>query len=126
MPVWGKMNVAQMLAHCNVTYEMVYESKHIKPKGFKKWVLKTFVKNVVVNEKPYKRNSRTAPQFLVTNQREFEVEKNRLVVFIKQTQELAADYFDKTESHSFGYLTKNEWNNMFYRHLNHHLTQFGV
>ncbi len=28
---WGKMSVAQMLAHCNVTYEMVYENKHPKP-----------------------------------------------------------------------------------------------
>ena len=25
-----KMGVAQMLAHCNVTYEMVYENKHPK------------------------------------------------------------------------------------------------
>ena len=24
---WGQMNVAQMLAHCNVTYEMTYENK---------------------------------------------------------------------------------------------------
>ena len=30
-PKWGKMNVAQMLAHCNVIYEMVYEDKHPKP-----------------------------------------------------------------------------------------------
>ena len=30
-PGWGKMNVAQMLAHCNVTYEMIYTDKHPKP-----------------------------------------------------------------------------------------------
>ena len=35
-PKWGKMSVDQMLAHCNVTYEMVYEDKHPKPKGLKK------------------------------------------------------------------------------------------
>ena len=30
-PTWGKMSVAQMLAHCNVSYEMVYTNKHPKP-----------------------------------------------------------------------------------------------
>ena len=38
--VWGKMNVAQMLAHCNVTYEMIYTNKHKKPSGFLKFIFK--------------------------------------------------------------------------------------
>jgi len=38
-PKWGKMNVSQMLAHCCVTYEMVYEDKHPAPKGFMKVIL---------------------------------------------------------------------------------------
>lgn len=42
--LWGKMNVAQMLAHCKVTYELSYENIHPKPKGLMKWMLKTFVK----------------------------------------------------------------------------------
>jgi hypothetical protein len=46
---WGKMNVAQMLAHCNVTYEMVYENKHKAPGAFVKLILKAFVKKTVVN-----------------------------------------------------------------------------
>ncbi|WP_235527387.1 hypothetical protein [Pedobacter sp. Leaf41] len=29
--LWGKMNVSQMLAHCNVSYQLVYDSKHAKP-----------------------------------------------------------------------------------------------
>lgn len=125
-PQWGKMSVDQMLAHCNVTYEMVYEDKHKKPNGFTKFMLKLFVKNTVVNEKPYKRNGRTAPQFLVTDTKNFEEEKNRLIGYIEKTQNLGADYFNGRESHSFGKLNKQEWNNMFYKHLDHHLTQFGV
>jgi hypothetical protein len=27
---------------------------------------------------------------------------------------------------SFGALTKTEWSNMLYKHLDHHLTQFGA
>ena len=125
-PVWGKMDVAQMLAHCNVTYEMVYENKHPKPKRLMKLILKQLVKNVVVNEKPYKHSSKTAPAFIITNTKDFNVEKNRLIDFIKKTQELGENHFEGKESHSFGTLTSREWNNMFYKHLNHHLNQFGV
>ena len=77
-PNWGKMSTDQMLAHCNVTYELDFEDKHPKPKGFKKWMLKTFVKNIVVSEKPYKRNGRTAPEFLIASEKDFNLEKGRL------------------------------------------------
>jgi hypothetical protein len=125
-PQWGKMSVDQMLAHCNVTYEMAYENKHVKPNEFTKFMLKLFVKNTVVGAKPYKKNSRTAPQFLVTDAKNFVKEKARLTDYLKKTQKLGAGYFEGRESHSFGSLTKQEWNNMFYKHLDHHLNQFGV
>lgn len=126
-PQWGVMNVGQMLAHCNITYELVYTNKHPKPRSpFMRWVLKSFVKKMVVNEEPYKKNIRTAPHFVMSSEKDFEKEKERLIGYIKQTQELSADYFDGKESHSFGPLNKSEWNNMFAKHLDHHLTQFGV
>ncbi len=125
-PKWGKMSADQMLAHCNVTYELVYDPKTPKAKGFKKWMLKTFVKNIVVSEKPYKKNSRTAPEFLISDSKNFEAEKDRLIDYIKQTQTLGAEHFEGKESHSFGELPAKDWNNMFYKHLDHHLNQFGV
>ena len=125
-PIWGKMSSDQMLAHCNVTYELDFEDKHPKPKGFMKWMLKTFIKNTVVSEKPYKKNGRTAPVFLVTSEKDFNLEKDRLAAYIIKAQKLGSDYFDQKESHSFGKLSKTEWNNMFYKHIDHHLTQFGV
>ena len=125
-PQWGKMNVAQMLAHCSVTYEFVFDNKHKKPNAFAQFLLKAFVKGTVVSEKPYAKNSRTGPQFLIADERVFENEKSRLINFIQKTQQLGENHFDGKESHSFGKLNKTEWNNMFYKHLDHHLSQFGV
>ncbi|EDM43403.1 hypothetical protein SCB49_00100 [unidentified eubacterium SCB49] len=125
-PNWGKMSVDQMLAHCNVTYEMVYENKYSKPMVIKKWLMKTFIKNIVVGEKPFKKNSRTAPEFVMAGDKDFEAEKNRLIAHLQKTQELGGAHFEGKESLSFGPLTKNEWNNMFYKHIDHHLTQFNV
>lgn len=125
-PQWGQMAVAQMLAHCNVTYEMAYENIHPKPNFLVRMMLKAFVKNVVVSEMPYKKSSQTAPAFIIKDDKNFEAEKARLIAYINRTVELGENAFDQKESLSFGPLSKTEWNNMFYKHLNHHLTQFGV
>ena len=125
-PNWGSMSVGQMLAHCCVAYEMVYTDKHPKPNAFLKMILKLFVKKSVVSEKPYPKNGKTAPQFLIKEERDFEKEKGRLIDYIKKTQELGEKEFEGKESHSFGKLTIEEWNNLFYKHVDHHLTQFGV
>lgn len=125
-PLWGKMSVAQMLAHCNVTYELVFETKHKKPGAFKRLLLKMFVKEVVVGDKPYKRDSPTAPEFLVRDEKDFGGEKERLIGHLRKTLQLGRSWFEGRESHSFGPLNVRQWNNMFYKHLDHHLTQFGV
>ncbi|WP_290701710.1 DUF1569 domain-containing protein [Lacinutrix sp.] len=125
-PNWGKMSVSQMLAHCCVTYEMVYTEKHARPNALAKMLLKLFVKNAVVNQKPYTKNGRTAPQFIIADARDFEKEKQHLIAYILKTEALGKDYFDGKVSHSFGKLTATEWNNSFYKHLDHHLTQFEV
>ena len=123
---WGKMNVSQMLAHCCVTYEMCFEDKHPKPNFLVRLLLKAFVKNKVVNEQPYPHDSGTAPAFVIKDEKNFDAEKKRLIAYIRKAQELGTAHFDGAESRSFGVLTATEWNNMFYKHLNHHLSQFGV
>lgn len=125
-PEWGKMNASQMLAHLNVAYEMAFENKHKKQNALMRFLLKIFVKSTVCGDKPYKRNSHTAPEFKITDERDFENEKGRLIRYMRNAQEFGQDYFDGKESLSFGKLTWQEWNTLFYKHLNHHFTQFGV
>jgi hypothetical protein len=124
--LWGKMNVSQMLAHCNVSYEMAFEDLHKAPNAFLKWMLKLFVKETVVGDKPYKKDGQTAPAFLIKDERNFEKEKARLIAYIQKTEALGEEYFDNRESLSFGKLSVAQWNTMFYKHLDHHLSQFGV
>lgn len=123
---WGTMTVAQMLAHCNVAYELHYDNSHKRPNAFARFMIKLFAKKIVTGDKPYKRNSRTAPVFVMKDDKDFEKEKKRLVDYIQKTQQLGEAHFDGKENLSFGKLTKSEWNNLFYKHLDHHLNQFGV
>lgn len=126
-PLWGKMSVDQMLAHLNVTYELVYEEgKHPKPNFFMYWFMRLFVKNYIVGNSPYQANIKTAPYFIIQGDKNFEEEKNRLIQFIRKTQELGAEHFQWKKSHAMGELTSKEWSNLFYKHLDHHLRQFDV
>ena len=124
--LWGKMSVDQMLAHCSVAYEMAFTDKHPKPNALMRFLLKTFVKKGVVNEVPYPKNSKTAPAFIIKGTKDFEEEKGKLITYLKHTISLGKDHFEGKESLSFGPMTAKEWNNLFYKHLDHHLTQFGV
>ena len=125
--LWGKMDVARMLAHCNVAYETIYEpDKHPKPKFPMSLIVRYLVKPVVTGDKPLRKGSPTAPQFIIADERDFERERTRLIEYIERTAELGAGHFDGRESHSFGVLNKTQWSNMLYKHLDHHLQQFGA
>jgi SRSO17 transposase len=105
---------------------MLYEDKHKKPNFLVRFILKLLVKPLVTGGKSYKKNTSTAPAFLIADKKQFEAEKTRLIAYIQRTQQLGAEHFEGLASHSFGNLTSNEWNNLFYKHLDHHFTQFGV
>jgi len=126
-PLWGKMSADQMLAHCNVPYAYTFEpEKFNKPNFLKRFLLKILVKKFVTGDKPYPRNSHTAPDFKIVETKDFEVEKTKLIENILKCQQLGESYFEGKENHSFGKMNSKEWNVLFYKHLDHHLTQFGV
>lgn len=125
--LWGTMTVDQMLAHCNVPYAYTFMPEQFKqPNFFMKWMLKNFVKKMVVSENPYKQNERTSPSFIISNARDFEKEKAILIKNIENVKDLGATHFEGKENFSFGKMTAQEWSNMYYKHLDHHLRQFGV
>jgi hypothetical protein len=125
-PQWGKMNSAQMLAHLNVPYDIDNGKKQTKISGFGKLMLKLFVKNIVVGEKPYIKNSRTSPDFIIADERDFEKEKALFIANVKETEAKGASHYEGRESSAFGKLTARQWSIQFYKHLDHHFTQFGV
>lgn len=124
---WGKMSVDQVLAHMNVAYSFIFEpEKQKKPNFLMKILLQNFVKKKVVSEEPYKQSMPTSPVFIISNNRNFEEEKKKLIGNIQRVQQLGRESFEGKENTSFGKMTAQEWNNMLAKHLNHHLAQFGV
>ena len=126
-PQWGKMNVSQMLAHCNVAYEIAHEpGKHAPPGPVGKLFARLFAKGLVVGNRPYPKNSPTAPMFVISDAKEFKAEKTRMVAYIEKTFEQGAAHYEGLEHMTLGKLSSKEWNTLFSKHLDHHLKQFGV
>ena len=124
---WGKMSVSQMLAHCNVAYSLAFEpEKHKKPSFIAKFLLSEFVKPKIIVEQKYKQNLPTSPVFIISNERDFELEKKKLIGNIQRVQQLGREAFDGKEHINFGKIDAQGWNNMFANNLNHHLSKFGV
>ena len=124
---WGKMSVDQVLAHLNVAYDLTFTpEKFPKPSFIAKFLLSRFVKPKITNEIPYKQSLPTSPAFIIADERNFEEEKAKLIGNIQRVQQLGREAFEGKENINFGKMTAQCWNNMFAKHLNHHLDQFGV
>jgi hypothetical protein len=88
-------------------------------------ILKAY-KDSMVNEVPYKQNLPTSPKFIRADSYHFSKVRDRLKELIKTIQEMGAEKLSNTPSLSLGSLSATEWNNLLYKHIDHHLAQFGV
>ena len=120
---WGKMSVDQMLMHTNAASEVAFGKKELKINFLMKLVGK-MMKNKVFNSE-FKKNSPTAPEFIFKDSYDFENTKNEL---IKNIQLLEDGHITiKVMDHPFwGKMTYEDWDKLMYKHLDHHLKQFGV
>ena len=122
---WGKMGVAQMLAHCSAAMEMATGHGPGKQKLIGK-IFAPFVKTSLLGEKPFSRNSPTDPAFIVTDERDFEAERDRLTRLVNTFCDAGPEKASAC-THSFlGRLEGEQWGVMMYKHLDHHLRQFGA
>ena len=122
---WGKMDVAQMMAHCSAALDMA-SGKLVLPRLFIGRLLGSFVRPIYSNEKPFSKSSPTDPKLVVSDQRDFQKEKDQLKVTVREFQEGGEAKCTRHPHPFFGSLTPYEWGRGMYKHLDHHLRQFGA
>jgi hypothetical protein len=121
-PLWGKMTVSQMLAHCQAQMGVALGETQVTSSVVSR-LFGGWIKKMVINEKPFSKNLPTAPAFVVRHDPEFETEKSKLIDMLGRfTKENI-----KNQPHPiFGKLTLDEWSKGTWKHIDHHLKQFGV
>ena len=120
---WGKMDVAQMLAHLQPAIRIAYGTHQSKGHFLFRLIL-PFFKSKLWDEKPFKKSLPTDTTFIMAGTaKDFEREKATLLDLVNQFSESSII----GERHPvFGKLTWENWSKATWKHIDHHLKQFGV
>lgn len=120
--LWGKMTVGQMLWHCQFPFVIAIKNKN---KGNGNIFARLLFKKSLYNDKPWKKNLPTSPAIRAKEAKDFATEHAKL-------KQLVVDLYDlRTREEwnphpTFGKFTREQWGQMEYKHIDHHLRQFGV
>lgn len=123
-PQWGRMNAAQMMAHCQAPFEVFFGGLKLK-RGIVSYLFGRMAKRKLFSDKPWPKGLPTAKEFVVADQREFEKERDQLVSLIRRFSAEGAALPESVHPF-FGKMTTEEWALLAYKHLDHHLQQFGA
>ena len=122
---WGTMNPGQMLAHCSAWMEMAAGLKST-PRSFLGRIFGRLAKSSILNEKPVRRNMPTDPCLIANEERDFSAERERLREWVDRFAAAGPGGCTRHPHSFFGPMTPSEWSRLAYKHLDHHLRQFGV
>ena len=125
--LWGRMNAAQMLAHCTASMQWAVGDVVPEKPALPVRVIGRLVKPLVFrNDDPIRRNSPTAKSLIVTDERDLTKERTALLSLIDRFAAGVPAGCTKSPHSFFGRMTPEEWAILMYKHLDHHLRQFGV
>jgi hypothetical protein len=123
---WGKMNPAQAMAHCAAGLELATGDRK-PPRVLIGRLLGGIIKSKALgNDTPMRRNSPTHKELIMLDERDLDKERKQLLSMIDRFA-AAGPAGCTSHPHSFfGRLTPGEWAELMYKHLDHHLRQFGA
>jgi hypothetical protein len=123
---WGTMNAPQAVAHCAAGVELALGDR-LPPRMFLGRIFGWVIKPLALgNEEPMRRNTPTVPGLVVADERDLDRERQRLCGLIDRFATAGPAGCTRHPHSFFGRLTPQEWAVLMYKHLDHHLRQFGA
>ncbi len=119
---WGKMTPGQMAWHCQFPLAIGVKNKN---QGNGNLFVKLFFKKQMYNEKPFRKNLPTAPNLKAKEPKDITNEKTKLKDLVNQFYE-CRNRTSWNPHPLFGKFTHEQWGKVQYKHLDHHLKQFGI
>jgi hypothetical protein len=85
-----------------------------------------FIRSAVLGPKPLRRNSPTDPDLVIAEEPDFDAERHRLSTLVDRFCQAGPDAAGRQIHSFFGRFSGGEWGRLTYKHLDHHLRQFGA
>ena len=122
---WGAMSAAQMLAHCSAWMEWAAGVK-TPPRSWLGRIVGGMAKRSILGDGSMRRNMPTEKSLIMQGEKDFATEQRRLVDWVERFSAGGPEGCTKEPHCFFGPMTPVEWARVGYKHLDHHLRQFGV
>ena len=122
---WGRMEPAQMLAHCAIALGDVLGERPVK-QAFLGKLITPLIRGRIFGGKPFRRDAPTDPTYVVSNPQDFDAERSRLATLIDRVVQRGTAKTEGMVHPFFGRLSGDQWGRLIHKHLDHHLRQFGV
>ncbi len=123
---WGKMNAGKMLKHVANNAAMEFGDIHLSRRFIGRIIGRMVVNQIVKDDKPNPINQPTHPKMKVSGHVNFDKEKERVLHFVARLSTIDSSHFENKVHPFFGKMKAKEWSIWIYKHLDHHLRQFGV
>lgn len=121
---WGNMTVDQMLSHCIAPIDVLFGNSQLKA-NFLFQLFGRLVKRKLINAPELGKNSPTATEFIRKDNYDFEKTRLELIEKIKIFKE-GTKVINANKHPFFGPMSTQDWDILQWKHLDHHLRQFGV
>lgn len=122
---WGAMTVSQMLAHCSEPFRHAFGEIKLK-RTIPGILFGGFAKRMFMGDKQFKQGLPTDKKFIFKDEKNFEEERKKLIEAVLKFYQGKGNNLTKDPHPFFGKMSTEEWDMMFYKHLDHHLRQFGA
>ena len=122
---WGKMSPSQMMEHTARALEMATGRTEVKQMFVGKaigWIFK----GGFLGDKPMPKGAPTGAWLKITDEPDLDATREKLKAILAEFHKLGEQGTDGNVHGFFGRLTGKQWGETQYKHVDHHLRQFGV
>jgi hypothetical protein len=121
--LWGRMSAPQMVCHLAESLKMTLGELPVKHKRVP--IRYPPLKQLIVYLAPFPKNMPTAPELLARSPRDWQADMADLLALVDRFTPRGPGR-RWPEHPAFGTLSEHAWGVLVYRHMDHHLKQFGV
>ena len=122
---WGKMTVSQMMAHCQQPIKVPLGMLDLKPNWMSFFFGKS-IKRQMMAQVTFRKDLPTVKEFRIVGEPNFDEAKKELIELVERFAKEGPASIKVTKHPFFGEMTLEEWDMLQWKHLDHHLRQFGV